>query len=384
MTVYQIAEVLNSVVSQATGQTNIVATDLSNLVSLGNTILSSDTSRDKFLDALVDRIGKVIISSRAYGGRKNPLKMDAFTYGAVMEKIYVTPPAAETAPQWNLTNGDGPNQFVIKKPEAKAKLFSDRNVYEIDITIPDYQLETAFTSAEQMSAFIDAVFVAVENSKAMREDATTEMTYANCIGENIAYAKNPEAKGIHVINLLADYNAETGVTLTAKKAMRDFEFLQYATRQLMLYVSRFEHMSTMFNCEQYMRHTPTENAILTVLQDFSKSCEVYLRSTTYHDNLVTLPNYHDVPFWQGSGKYTFDEVSAVNITTSSGQVVNQKGIVALLTDTETMGVMIDYKRARSVRNEKGEYTNYFYKVDTRSFVDMSENAIVFIVADAEI
>lgn len=383
MTVHQISEVLNSVVAQATGQTGVVATDLSNLISLGNTILSSDSSRDKFLDALVDRIGKVIISSRAYGGRKNPLKMDAFTYGAVLEKIYVTPPTAENAPQWDLTNGDGPNQFVIKKPEAKAKLFSDRNVYEIDITIPDYQLETAFTSAEQMSAFIDAIFVAVENSKAMREDATTEMTYANCIGENIAYSKTPEQKGIHVINLLADYNAETGGNLTAKTALRDFEFLQYATCQLMLYVDRISHMSTAFNTEQYMRHTPKDSAVLTVLQNFSKSCEVYLRSTTYHDNLVTLPNYNDVPFWQGAGNYTFADVSAIDITTSSGAAIKQTGIVALLTDTETMGVMIDYKRARSVRNEKGEYTNYFYKVDTRSFVDMSENAIVFIIADTQ-
>ena len=46
MTVHQVATVLNSVVEQATGQKDVVATDLTNLVSLGNTILSSDTSRD--------------------------------------------------------------------------------------------------------------------------------------------------------------------------------------------------------------------------------------------------------------------------------------------------------------------------------------------------
>lgn len=382
MTVHQVATVLNSVVEQATGQKDIVATDLTNLVSLGNTILSSDTSRDKFLDALVDRIGKTIISSRAYGGKKNPIKMDAFTYGAVMQKIYVTPPTAEDAPQWGLDDGTSVNQFIIKKPEAKQKLFSDRNTYEIDVTIPDYQLQTAFTSAEQMSAFIDAVFVAVSNSRAMREDATTDITYANCIGENIAYSKNPEAKGKHVINLLTDYNTLTGGTLTAAKAMRDFEFLQYATRELQLYVKRFERMSTLFNTEQYQRFTPRDEARLTVLQDFASSCEVYLRSTTYHDNLVTLPNYNEVSFWQGSGSYKFDDTSAIDITTSSGAVVKQKGVVALLSDPEALGIMVDFRRTRSVRNERGEYTNYFYKTDERTFVDMSENSLVFIVADA--
>lgn len=381
MTVHQVAAVLNSVVEQATGQKDIVATDLTNLVSLGNTILSSDTSRDKFLDALVDRIGKTIISNRSYGGKKNPIKMDAFTYGAVMQKIYVTPPTAENAPQWDLRTGEVPNQFIIKTPEAKQKLFSDRNTYEINITVPDYQLQTAFTSAEQMSAFIDAIFVAVSNAQAMREDATTDMTYANCIGENIAYSKKPDAKGIHVVNLLTDYNTLTGGTLTAAKAMRDFEFLQYATRELQLYVKRFERMSTLFNAEQYQRFTPRESARLTVLQDFASSCEVYLRSTTYHDNLVTLPNYNEVAFWQGSGDYKFSDTSSINITTSSGTVITQSGIVALLTDIEALGMMVDYKRTRSVRNERGEYTNYFYKTDERTFVDMSENALVFLVAD---
>ena len=383
MTVHQVSAVLNSVVEQATGQKDLVATDLTNLVSLGNTILSSDTSRDKFLDALVDRIGKTIISNRAYGGKKNPIKMDAFTFGAVMQKIYVTPPTAENAPQWDLRNGEVPNQFIIKTPEAKQKLFSDRNTYEINITVPDYQLQTAFTSAEQMSAFIDAIFVAVGNAQAMREDATTDMTYANCIGENIAYSKTPAAKGIHVINLLTDYNTITGGNLTAAAAMRDFEFLQYATRELQLYVKRFERMSTLFNAEQYQRFTPRDNARLTVLQDFASSCEVYLRSTTYHDNLVTLPNYNEVAFWQASGGYKFADTSAIDIITSSGTEIKQVGIVALLSDLEALGMMVDYKRTRSVRNERGEYTNYFYKTDERTFVDMSENSLVFVVADAQ-
>lgn len=383
MTIHQVATILNGVVEQATGTGGAVATDLSNLVALGDTVLSSDSTRDNFLNTLVDRIGRVVISAREYNGHKNTLLMDTFQFGAVMEKIYVKPPIAVDAPQFGLSEDESVNQFVVKKPDANVKYFSDRNVYEIDITIPDYQLESAFTSAEQMTAFIDAIFMAVENAKRMREDATTAITYANCIGENIAYSKTGEAKGTHVVNLLTDYNTATGGTLTAEAAMRDFEFLQYATATLQKYVDFIAEMSTQFNTEQYYRHTPREYARLTVLKEFAKNCDVYLRSATYHDNLVTLPNYDEVAFWQGAGDYTFSSTSAINITTSSGTEVAQRGIVALLTDFEAMGVMVDYKRVRSVRNEKGEYTNYFYKTDVRSFCDMSENSIVFIIADAE-
>lgn len=384
MTIHQVAAILNSVVEQATGNSGAVATDLSNLVALGDTILSSDVSRDKFLNALVDRIGRVVISSREYDGMKNTLKMDTFQFGAVLEKIYVAPPEAENAPQFDLTDGESVNQFIVRKPEAKMKLFSDRNVYEIDVTIPDYQLQSAFTSAAEMTAFIDAIFVAVENSKRMREDATTEITFATCIGENLHYAaqSEPAPTGVHVVNLLTDYNTKTGGSLTAEAAIRDFEFLQYATAQLQLWVKRLAKMSTQFNVAGYMRHTPPNLARLTVLQEFATNCEVYLRSSTYHDNLVTLPNYDEVAYWQGAGDFSFEKTSEIDITTASGNAVKQGGIVALLSDFEAMGIMIDSKRVRSVRNERGEYTNYFYKTDVRSFVDMSENSVVFVIANA--
>lgn len=383
MNVYQVSTLLNEIVEQTTGQSGVVAADCTNLVSIGKEIINSDTTRDKFCNALVDRIGRTVNNVRVYGGRENTLKMDTFTYGAVMQKIYVKPPEAKDAPQFNLTPGQATTQFNVTLPEVKQKLFSDRNVYEIPVTIPDYQLESAFTNAESMSAFIDSIFVQVESAMAMREEAVTEMTYAVCIGENIDYAtKNPNT-GIHVVNLLTDYNTKTGGSISAASAMRDYEFLQYAAAEILSYTKRIRQMSTVFNTEGYYRHTPEEYARLTVHQDFATACDVYLRSSTYHDNLVALPMYSTVPYWQGSGTdFDFDSTSTVNITTPSGAAVNQKGIIAVLSDFEAMGVMIYDKRTRSVRDEEREFTNYFYKMDFRNFVDMSENSVVFLVADA--
>ncbi len=379
METQQISNLLNSAVEQATGQTDIVANDLSNIVSIGKQ-LNSMNVLDKFTGALVDRIGRTIQSVRPYSSqRRNTLIMDTFQFGAILQKIYVKPGEAVDSPQWQLSNGTTIDQYKITVPEVKQKLFTDRNVYQIDITIPDYQLESAFTSAEAMAAFIDAIFNSISAGMAMREDAIVEATYAACIGENLA---DQSGTGVHAINLLKEYNDATGQSLAAKNALRSVEFFQFAVSLLGLYVKRLSNMSTLFNVEGYLRHTPAEYVRLTVLSNFAKACDVYLRSNIYHDELVSLPMYSEVNYWQGSGQdYSFDNASKINITTPSGQIVEQSGIIALMSDIEAMGMMIYDNRVRSVRNENGEYTNYFYKMDVRTFVDMSENSIVFYIAD---
>lgn len=383
MKVNQISALLNSVVSQAMGDTALVSTDLTGLVALGNSVLSSDTTKDRFLDTLVDRIGRTILSVRNYNRDEDGIIFDTFTYGALLQKIYVKPLQAQNAPQWDLTAGQSVDQYIITKPEATQKLFGDLNTWEVAITIPDLQLRTAFTSPEGMAAFIDAIFASVQNSLELQLESLANTAYANFIGEKIAYSKGGTAKGVQVVNLLTDYNTATGGAITPTEAMRDYEFLQYATREINLYLKRLRRMSTIFNTEQYARHTPTEYARVTVLQDLAASATSYLRASTYHDELVTLPYYREVPYWLGTGeKYGFEDVSTINITTSSGTAVNQKGVVALISDIEAVGCMCDMRRTKSAYNARGEYTNYFYKADMRYFNDMSENGIVFLVAEA--
>ena len=86
-----IQDFVNSVTKQAYGETAVTATDLTGLISLGNTVLSSTDSVDKYTGALVDRIGKTIISNRKYNSPENGILMDAFSFGAIMQKIYVAP-----------------------------------------------------------------------------------------------------------------------------------------------------------------------------------------------------------------------------------------------------------------------------------------------------
>lgn len=378
-----IQDFVNSVTKQAYGETAVTATDLTGLITLGNTVLSSTDSVDKYTGALVDRIGKTIISNRKYNSPENGILMDAFSFGAIMQKIYVAPLDAVKNPKYDLTDGTAIDQYVITKPTVKQKLFDGRDLWEIDVTIPDDQLATAFNSWEQMAAFIDAIYMAVDNSLEMQLESTSNMAYANFIGEKLIAQTKAGAKGVHVVHLLQQYNTATSQTITATDALRNEGFLKFASKTIRLYIKRLTKPSVLFNSEGYVRHTPEALQRVTMLSDFVQSFDSYLQSDTFHNDFVALPNHREIPYWQGTGEgYGFDEISTIDITTASGAAVKQSGVVCLINDLEAIGMMINNPRiTSSPHNGKGEYTNYFYKSEIRYFNDLSEQGIVFTVTD---
>lgn len=378
MVVNQIKNIINAVTKQAVGETALANVDLTDIVALGDFVLSSDDTKDSWLNTLVDVIGKTITDARKYTPNSREVISNVFEYGALLQKIYVAPMSAVD----NETYANSADLTTQYPPTVAQKLFGDKNTFEIPLTISDVQLKSAFKSETDMAIFIDGIFTQLENSMAMRVDGLVDMAYANYIAEKIAYSKTTGAKGVHVINLLTEYNTVSGGALTADDALRDFEFLQFATRAINLWANRMGKMSVKFNTAAYYRHTPKEYLRLTILEDFAASAKVYLRSATYHDNFVELPNYREVAYWQGEGNsYDFADTSKIMITTSSGTTVAQAGIIGLLTDIEAVGVMTDFRRTKSFYNARAEATNYYDKLDTRYYNDMSENGLVFLCAD---
>lgn len=383
MKVEQIYTLVNEVCAQALGENAVEATDLTGLVAMGDAVLSSETSVDAFNKTLVDRIGRIVISSRAYNREGIDIMMNTFEYGCIMQKITVQPMDAVEAPQWSLTAGQSVEQYTIVKADVKQKLFDGLTAWEIDITIPDMQLKSAFTSPEAMAAFIDSIFTAMSNSLELQLERTSEMAVANFIAEKIYAQAQSTNDGIHAVHLLQAYNAESGKSLKAAEALRDLDFYKYASRQINLFIDRFRKMSKLFNVDKFARFTPRDLVRVTMLADFTTGADYYLQSDTFHDELTALPLYREIPFWQGSGTdYTYANTSTIDITTSDGHEVKQDGVICLINDIEAIGMTCDNRRVRSSPpNGRGEYTNYFSKADIRYYNDLSENAIVFTVTD---
>ena len=120
---------------------------------------------------------------------------------------------------------------------------------------------------------------------------------------------------------------------------------------------------------------------MVLLSEFAKAADVYLQSTTFHEQFTALPNAETVPFWQGSGtNYSFASDSKINLKTTGNKTIVLSGILGVMFDRESLGVTNIDKRVNTDYNSKAEFTNYFFKFEAGYFNDLNENFVVFFVA----
>ena len=372
--VEQIYTLVNETAKESMGEKAIAVKDVSSLIALGDIVLSSASDTENFLNTLVDRIARTVFSVRRYETDAEGMVRHPFEFGCIVQKIYVDMPEAKQNNSWEIgKEGYTPTFAPVIKPTAKQKLFNGITTWEVDVTIPDYMLRTAFLNETSMATFIDAIFTAMDNMITLALENNANLTRASFIARKLKGAKPCGA-----INLLHEYNTLTSASLTVESAMMNAEFLAWASRAINLWVKRMSKMSVLFNEEGYKRHTPKDKIVVNLLQDFTSACDTFLGANTFHDELVKLPMYDSVAYWQGAGaSFDFNDTSAINIKLDENTTIAKKGIIGVVYDYEAMGVTLNERRSTSERNNHDEYTNYYNKANIGYFNDMSENGIVF-------
>lgn len=386
MQVTQLHTLINSVVKEVVGETAVLQEDLTNVVDIGKEVFTAGAV-DNYVKALVNHIGKVIFVNRLYAGGVPSVLMDAWEYGSVLEKISSEMPTASENQSWDLTDGEDYSPDVFYKPKVSAKFFNSKITFEIPVSFTELQVKESFSSAAQLNGFVSMLVTGVENSMTVKLDALIMRTINNMIGE-VAWADlndgtsiDTDQDKVKAVNLLKGFNAATGKTLTADKALADPDFVRYATYRIGLYQDRMSRVSTLFNVGGKERFTPKDMQHVVLLSDFSKASETFVLSGAYNEERVALPKHESVPYWQGSGlNYEFDEVSKINVKTSSGKEVELSGIIGVIFDRDAIGVSNLSRRVTTNYNAKAEFYTNFYKFDAGYFNDLNENFVVFFVA----
>ena len=386
MQVTQLHTLINSVVKEVVGETAVLQEDLTNVVDIGKEVFTAGAV-DNYVKALVNHIGKVIFVNRLYAGGVPSVLMDAWEYGSVLEKISSEMPVASENQSWDLTDGEDYSPDVFYKPKVSAKFFNSKVTFDIPVSFTELQVKESFSNAAQLNGFVSMLVTGVENSMTVKLDALIMRTINNMIGEvawadlNKAGAIDTDQDKVKAVNLLKGYNAATGKTLTADKALADPDFVRYATYRIGLYQDRMSRVSTLFNVGSKERFTPKDMQHVVLLSDFSKASETFVLSGAYNEERVALPKHESVPYWQGSGlNYEFGEVSKIDVKTSSGKTVELSGIIGVIFDRDAIGVSNLNRRVTTNYNAKAEFYTNFYKFDAGYFNDLNENFVVFFVA----
>lgn len=392
MEVTQLHNIVNGVTTEILGADAVVNEDLSNVVDMGKSIFDN-TSYDKFVRTLVDHVGRVIFVDRKYTGSTLALRRDAWEYGAVMEKITETElPEAVENEDWELTDGASYDPNVFKKPKVAAKFYNKRVTFEVDRSIADKQARSAFSSPTQLNAFVSMLQNGIEKSIEVKTQALSERVINNMIAQTIA-AEFPLVldndysgmTGVKAVNLLYTYNTQFTKELTAAECLYDEDFLKWAAMTIRRYTVRMTKMSNLFNIGGLPRFTPTDLQHVILHGDFSTAADMYLQADTFHNELVEMPDFIEVPFWQGSGTdYGFSSTGAVKATielpTGSTKAIELSGVLGVIFDHEACGICCEKRKVDTNYNPKANFTNYFYKQFANYYGDANENFVVFYVA----
>ncbi len=357
MTFEQISTVLVSLVKQATGQTVLTPTNTSEFVSVAQIALRAD--RDVVINTLSNMIGKTIFSTRPYSANMTGLALDSFRWGAVMRKLSiadsewkddqaydypVTYDASQTVP-----TGDGGtvDQWVIKKPNVLQTNFYGASVYADHMTITEEQLESAFTSPDQLGSFISLIMTNLSDRWEQAQENLRRGLVSNAIGG--IYHENDSNR---VVKLLTEYNALTGLSLTANTVYQPANFkpfMQWVYSRIAEISDKMTERSLLYQTvitgKPVMHHTPAQDQRVYLYAPARHQIDAMVLADTYHDSFLRYADVESVNFWQSIGAGSSVTVTPAWTDTSGvldipSSAVSVDNVFGLIFDRDFMGMTV--------------------------------------------
>lgn len=374
----QIYTMVNDATAQMYGSEAITVKDTSSLVSLGEKVLSSETDKDVFFKTLVDRIARTIVAIREFETKERSVTRDAVNWGLFVQKISYKRKTAVENPSYDFTTQANP--FDVKpSTEIIQKIFGENiGIWSYEDVIPYDQMFTAFNSAAEMGAVIAGIYTNINNEYTMAKAALENLAVDTLIAGVIKKGKATQKR-----NVLAEFNTANGTSLTAPQALKNADFIKYVNREIYTTIGFMQEANELYNLENIIRQTPKDKLVVEILGMYASASAVYLEADTYHNELVKLPRYEEVNYWQGMGtEASFEDVSTIKIknTGIDAEEISQSGIIACIHDYDAVASFVDKPEVGSMANPRQRCLNVFYQAARNYGVDLSEKCVVFYMA----
>lgn len=393
MKVTQIAQLTNDITKSMIGEEAIQTEDLSNVVDVGKQIRNTPDWFDNFSKKLLDQIGRFVVLNREYEPKNYGIYRDSFTYGSIREAVHIEWPEAENNPAWALVDRQNYSSENYYQPVVTVNLWNDSDTFQIPISIVEDQVLSAFKGPEEYAGFIGGIYTAVNSALRYRLEMLTRRCLNNLIGNVLDNANDAQC-----INLLALYNeSHTGSTLTAATCWKDEDFDRFAAFTFSMYKDFMRDPNKMLNVQGALRFTPEDKLHFIVLSTFARAMETFMYSRTFHYEWANIEGYQTITAWQGlagtgdgpaplpTTPYNFEALSAINATIAkpngASATVQRSGIVAVMFDE--MGAIVGNERQKvtTAYSANGDFTSFYYKAKTGLINDLSQQCVVFYVAD---
>lgn len=393
MTANQIDAFANDVAKEALGRKAGTIKDTSDYVSLAIDLEANKDLYEPVYRSIITKIGKTAFFARKWQMQDRHVDIDKMEFGIIYERIRSEWTGVSENPAWNDGAFDPDNvpNTNIKLTACYYKALASFAVFGV---IENRRLNIALRSREQFGAMVEAIYIEMRNcidyNYQQIKTLAINTLYAGALSLGNANQK---------INVLKIHNDRTGDKLTTATMLNSPEFLETFAEVLCNVCDAVEEPSVLFNVQGAKNQTTADNRVVEVLGVVENALMFKLKSNTYHEQLIKMPNYTKVKKWQyaiesGEESMNFDSISTISVTNDTLANANivvdpesrkinvtKSGILACIRDKAAVVTTIEDFSAASRYNDFTKKSNNMYALETGFLVDMTQNCIVLYAED---
>lgn len=320
-------DILNAIRANAssTYQERIPVATQENIRDIGNAMMQYHPAQNEFLSALVNRIARVIITSKSYENPLRRFKKGILEYGETVEELFVN---IAKAHQFDPAVAEN-EVFKREIPDVDA-VFHKMNLQNYyKVTISNEQLRQAFLSAQGVEDLIAKIVDTLYTGAEFDEFIVMKQLIVDAANQGKMYP----------VSIPAITAANAKEIVTKIKAISN----------------SMEFMSSTYNSMGVLNYTKKPNQILILDAEFDATIDVEVLASAFNMDKV---------------EFMGQRVLIDNFGTLTG-------VVAALVDADWFMVFDNFIGFTENYNGEGLYWNYWYHVWKTFSTSPFANAVLF-------
>ena len=349
-------DILNAIRNSATANyRDYVPTAKPNLESvreIGNVIMQFSALQNEFLSSLINRIGRVMITSKMYENPWNVFKRGLLNFGETIEEVFVN-----LAKPFEFDPAVGENKvFAREIPDVRAAFhtLNYRKFYKV--TVENEELRQAFLSWDGVTDLISKIINSMYAAANYDEFQTMKYMLARHVLNGELYPM--QIPTVNATNM-------KGIVSTVKGASNNFEF-----------------MSTKYNLAGVANYSLKNSQYIIVNSEFDAAMDVEVLASAFNmdkadfmGHRVLVDSFGNLDVNRLNILFAEDE-NYVPLTSAEMEALN--AVPAVLVDIEWFMIFDNLQKFTEQYNSESLYWNYWYHVWKTFSISPFANAVVFV------
>lgn len=351
-------DVLNAIRNSATTSYRdyvpIATPDAESIKEIGNIIMDYPALQNEFLNVLINRIGKVIITSKMFANPWAAFKQGILNYGETIEEIYVN-----LIKSFQFDPGVAESEvFKREKPDVRSAfhILNYKKFYKV--TIEQEQLRQAFLSFDGINNLVTKIIEQIYTSANYDEFNVMKYMVGKMLLDGRLYPVTvPQVTTANMRGIVSKIKGTS---------------------------NRFEFMSSEYNVAGVANHALKENQYLLVSSEFDAEADVEVLAMAFNMNKaefmghkVLLDSFGTLDWERLDDLFDGDDNYS---RFTAAEIAALDTIPAVLVTDNWFMVYDNLNEFRDQQNGQGLYWNYFYHVWKTFSVSPFANAAVFVPA----